>query len=1101
MNEMPILGVNDVSDAEATSMSPNHSPFPLLARNANDDTGKAVAAKDPVMASMGKLIASLASDHILFSDKVYLSANPDVQAAVRQGSGSAFEHWVNHGAEEGRNGFTDWERTIILEKTKPIVLAFHHLINDNTDAALANLSQSLIHLGRRDADNPILGAKQLLSEVELWTGREFQEDRGLVGAVLFLAGLITTQIASEQTFTQSWFIRLTPVLTKLYSGQPYPNRQSDFSWWSHIVQWLLPKQRDYSVLKALMLRAGERPSPAVPLKKRSIPRPTERMARLLNIWWSATALLAHQPLDALGVALSLMREMTSSRERRCYCWCRDEMLSSYQALKAGEPIDARKLFDVLVAIFRTTFGGQHLSLVLSMFEVLGVRHVSQVPETFENEDEDYVYDYAFLIGLQDGESRRYRVLNVADALEAQGFKVTTIALYEAEECLSRCNIVHNLIVFRAALTDQVYNSMALARRKGARIIFDIDDLFFEPELASHIRGIDLLNPADKAGTKVGIELYRAALFASDAASFSTSMLADLGKRNGIPSFVLPNTHGPFERLIAEISTASKHQDKVIVAYFSGTWTHHADFAECEEALLRIMREHEDVAFLLVGHLDLGPKWSELLHRVIRIPFLPHPLMLPVYNIVDISLAPLEMNPFCESKSELKIFEAALYGVPTVATMTGPYRSAIEDRVSGRLTSDSEGWYRALKDLVVDTNLRRAMGDNAREACIRNYSDSNLARLYCDQLQMLQPRFPARRANGTTRPRSLNICMTVPDVSAGSGGFRSLFRLCQHLSLFGHRIVLCLLDSSASDAALRDFICESFGNFSFTITTKAPPIPYDLVIATFWTTVRRARDIARSVGGKSVYFVQDFEPWFYPLGNDYFQAEETYRLGVPMVTYTPFLTRMFKETYGASSKYVDMVIDRSVYYQRPECRRKLNRVVFLARPEMPRRCYGISVNALRMLKSQRPELDIIFYGSNHVDEVQLGFPITNLGIINDLHALARLYSEGAIGLSISPTNPSHVPFEMLACNMPVVDVAWAASRYNDLELGHIMHYSEPTAEGLMQAMIDLLDDPELRQRKLKSAADYLIRFPGPIEQARQFESHLIDIVSSETVQTV
>ena len=49
---------------------------------------------------------------------------------------------------------------------------------------------------------------------------------------------------------------------------------------------------------------------------------------------------------------------------------------------------------------------------------------------------------------------------------------------------------------------------------------------------------------------------------------------------------------------------------------------------------------------------------------------------------DINLIPLEIgNPFCEAKSELKFFEAALVEVCTIASRTGPMQRTIS---TGRL---------------------------------------------------------------------------------------------------------------------------------------------------------------------------------------------------------------------------------------------------------------------------------------------------------------------------------------------------------------------------------------------------------------------------------
>ena len=83
---------------------------------------------------------------------------------------------------------------------------------------------------------------------------------------------------------------------------------------------------------------------------------------------------------------------------------------------------------------------------------------------------------------------------------------------------------------------------------------------------------------------------------------------------------------------------------------------------------------------------------------------------------DINLAPLEPgNPFCEAKSELKFFEAAIVGVPTIASATEPFAAAIEDGVSGLLATDTQGWRRALDLLVTSEDRRRAIGAIAARA--------------------------------------------------------------------------------------------------------------------------------------------------------------------------------------------------------------------------------------------------------------------------------------------------------------------------------------------------------------------------------------------------
>ena len=76
--------------------------------------------------------------------------------------------------------------------------------------------------------------------------------------------------------------------------------------------------------------------------------------------------------------------------------------------------------------------------------------------------------------------------------------------------------------------------------------------------------------------------------------------------------------------------------------------------------------------------------------------------------LDINLAPLEVgNPFCEAKSELKFFDAALVNVPTVASPTGPFRRAIDHGRTGFLATSGDDWYLYLKRLVQGSRVARA----------------------------------------------------------------------------------------------------------------------------------------------------------------------------------------------------------------------------------------------------------------------------------------------------------------------------------------------------------------------------------------------------------
>jgi SAM-dependent methyltransferase len=105
---------------------------------------------------------------------------------------------------------------------------------------------------------------------------------------------------------------------------------------------------------------------------------------------------------------------------------------------------------------------------------------------------------------------------------------------------------------------------------------------------------------------------------------------------------------------------------------------------------------------------------------------------------DINLAPLEVgNPFCEAKSELKLFEAALVDVPTIASPTGPYRRAIRHGGTGFLAATSGNWYEAMAQLISDPAMRRRVARQARRDALWHFGPERRAEIMASLLDFLQ----------------------------------------------------------------------------------------------------------------------------------------------------------------------------------------------------------------------------------------------------------------------------------------------------------------------------------------------------------------------------
>jgi GT2 family glycosyltransferase/glycosyltransferase involved in cell wall biosynthesis len=312
----------------------------------------------------------------------------------------------------------------------------------------------------------------------------------------------------------------------------------------------------------------------------------------------------------------------------------------------------------------------------------------------------------------------YRVERYVETFRSLGFLTFWFkpsSLVANIEVLDRCTL---LIIWRAVLDPKLEKIIARAKELEAKIVYDLDDLMFYPEMARKeiIDGIRTM----ELDEKFVVELYSGINKAMQKADFCTSptdYLATHLRKQGKATFVLPNgfSHENVETAIRLQSGHKNDDGKIRIGYAGGTKTHQKDFAVALPALLHILKNYPRVILVVFGEALLLEEFTELkpfLERIEIRKLVPMEKMPKEIFRFDINIAPLDISDFTESKSELKYFEAALLMVPTVATPTEPYRKVIENGVNGFLAGNTEEWINALESLVRDEDLRRKTGKRA-----------------------------------------------------------------------------------------------------------------------------------------------------------------------------------------------------------------------------------------------------------------------------------------------------------------------------------------------------------------------------------------------------
>ena len=334
---------------------------------------------------------------------------------------------------------------------------------------------------------------------------------------------------------------------------------------------------------------------------------------------------------------------------------------------------------------------------------------------------------------------------------------------------------------------------------------------------------------------------------------------------------------------------------------------------------------------------------------------------------------------------------------------------------------------------------------------------------------------------------------VPELTGGSGGLRTIFAMADALRRRGIRTKI-YLENSVRDG--RGDILSRFGYAFDEVHSAWKEDPdADLAIATVWYS---AFFVAKLRAPRKFYFAQDCEAHFNPVGDAYLAVQNSYRLGLTIITMGRWLAREIREQCGQPCRAVDFGADEAVYFPAPAAAateakgmqgtggatgaakhetgaggaRKAGApatVCFIHQPEKPRRCSALGCAALSILKRAHPEVGISLYGSPKLFSRRPGFPHRNLGLLS-LDKCAELYRRSTVGLCLSATNPSRIPFEMMACGLPVVDIH-RENNLHDYPAGTVT-LAQPAPESLAAAMEKLIRNPALRTQRSQASAAFM-----------------------------
>ena len=369
---------------------------------------------------------------------------------------------------------------------------------------------------------------------------------------------------------------------------------------------------------------------------------------------------------------------------------------------------------------------------------------------------------------------RYRIEQKTEQLESQGKVVTCVDWTDLANNANELALHDIVIFYRVPAVPEVIKSIAKVNASGRISIYEIDDLIFDTIYPANLDTYGgYLSLDTHIELRKGMALFNAAARLCSYGLASTLPLCDKLKTLVTTGICLLHRNGLDKHsIIKPVDRANR--DFIDIFYGSGTQAHNSDFIEqALPALTQILVKYPHVRLVIAGYLKLPSSFTKrFASQLKQVP--PLSSIKAYWSLLqqaDINLAVLHDDIINACKSELKWFEAACFGIPSVVSSTQNYRDVLVHGEDAYLATNEEEWVIALSHLIEDVSLRKQIAEKALIKVEQNYSVGSLGKELVAQLEALAPAktkkrkialvnvfYPPQAIGGATRVVADNVAI-------------------------------------------------------------------------------------------------------------------------------------------------------------------------------------------------------------------------------------------------------------------------------------------------------------------------------------------------------
>lgn len=535
-----------------------------------------------------------------------------------------------------------------------------------------------------------------------------------------------------------------------------------------------------------------------------------------------------------------------------------------------------------------------------------VYHINYMNKKKNNGFKYSMKDVLFINGCPIDYCERYRVHHKMEELIANNLTVDEVVPSQLYE--DTIKYYRAFVIYRAPWTEHLDKFVKLCKENNKIVFYDIDDLVFDLKYTNNIKELDKLSKEHRDEYDDGVIRYGKMLDCCDYGITTTKVIAEEMKKHVKDACIDKNIASLDMQFYSEkaIKNVEKDSDKIIIGYASGSVTHNADFQMISSAIKKIMDKYDNVYFNFIGAISIPDDYKKYRDRIIVSPFVDFKQLPAVLRKIDINLAPLEDTFFNSAKSSIKWMEAAFVKIPTVASDVGNFRDCITDGVDGYLCKENE-WYDKIEKLVIDSNHRKEMGENAYKTVYSSYTPITSGHTVAD--------FIKSKLNK-------NIMFIIPSANI-SGGVMVATKHAAILKKHGYDVSLLNTDLDTKNVK-RIYDNGTYINV-ISMIGLLPDQEIDVLVGTMWFTITYAKSYPKC--NKIKYLVQGKESQFYGADRvDMLLANATYRKipNVEYLTVSKWCQNWLKNEFDVDAKYVPNGIDLSIFpYKERNFANKIN----------------------------------------------------------------------------------------------------------------------------------------------------------------------------------